>query len=141
MRGELGAIEADWPALRWSIGGVISLLVHVGIPALLARLRPLPEPLSSQPARAEGVVAMEAFAGALVAGAIVAAVVVGDLIVLQISWRQFARLPIGERLLLVAAVEAAFVWCAMVLPRRRRPLAAGMVLCGMMLLLHVAAHG
>lgn len=142
MRAELNAIDGDWAALWWSVGGAMSLVRHFGVRALVARLRPTPEAQHSmEKARAARAVVMEVLSGSLVAGAIAAAVVVADLIVLRISWQQLAHAPIGERLLLVATVEAAFIMCALALPRRRRPLAAGMVLCGMMLFVHVAAHG
>lgn len=142
MRAELTAIEGEWAALRWSIGGALSLIGYFGLRALVAHLRPPPE--AQRPPerpRAAGVVAMEMMSGAVVAAGIVAAVVVADLLVLRISWHQFAHAPIAERLLLVGAIEAAFVSGALALPRRRRPLAAGMLLCGMMLFVHVAAHG
>lgn len=105
---------------------------------LLDCLRPAAEP-NALP-RSSRAAAAELFSGALVAGGIVAAAIVADKIVLRLSWHEFSHLPVGERLLLVAAIEAAFIGSALALPRRRRPLAAGMVLGGMMLFVHVAVH-
>jgi hypothetical protein len=83
----------------------------------------------------------ELLSGVVVASIIVTIGVLVDLTFLHLSWGQFAQLPLADRLLLVAAIELVFLASVVALPRRRRPLATGIVLAGMTLLLHVATHG
>lgn len=83
---------------------------------------------------------VELLSGVAFAGGVLAIGVFAALIVMHVSWSQFAHGSLTDRTLLVVAIEGVCIASAIVLARRRRPLATGIMLGGLTLLVHFASY-
>ena len=142
MRGEMDEIPGDLAAALWALGSLTSLVTYFGTREVGARLRQR-FGVCAHPSnwRGLGLATAELVSGVALAGGVLGLAITTELTVLRMSWNEFARTPMTDRALLVAAVEVVLVAGAVMLPRRRRPLIAGIVLCGMTIAMHLAAHG
>jgi len=85
--------------------------------------------------------AIQLLSGVAFAGGVLALGVLAALTVMHVSWSQFAHGSLTDRSLVVAAIEVVCIAAAITLARRRRPLATGIMLGGLTLLIHFASYG
>lgn len=147
MLRELDFIESDWAALLWALGSTTAIFRHCVPRELKARVGKLfaqqGEPiLKNIGKQAAGVVS-----GAVIAAGVLVACAFGLVRVslfLFPSW-DVERTPWAQWLTVIAIPETIFIVAAFALWRRRRSMAAGIVLSAIMLfthfVIHVATHG
>jgi cytochrome bd-type quinol oxidase subunit 2 len=138
MLRELDFIESDWAALLWALGSTTAIFTHCAR-ALRARLgkqdRQKERPMAnSNGKRAAGIAAGIAIAAVLVVSALS---VVHLLFHFVPAWD---LRPMPWLMAAVVILEAIFVFAAVTLWRKRRPMAVGILLSAVLVVTHVIIH-
>jgi hypothetical protein len=145
MLRELDFIESDWAALLWALGSTTAIFRHClprGLKAWFGKLFVQQGELKNIGKQAAGVVS-----GAVIAVGILAVSAFG-LVRLSLflfpTW-DVGRVPWAQWLAVIAIPETIFIVAALALWRKRRSMAAGIVLSAIVLfthfIVHVATHG
>jgi hypothetical protein len=129
MLRELDFIEGEWSALRWALGSTAALCRHS-----LWRYEKamLPKRI------AKGLLAL--LAGIAGAAAFLAVCVAAFSGLLHASWFDPAGQKLADRLLIVAVPEAVYLVGAIAMWRRRKTVALGILLSGVVLITHAIIH-
>jgi hypothetical protein len=145
MLRELDFIESDWAALLWALGSTTAIFRHCmprGLKAWFGKLFVPQGELKNIGKQAAGVVS-----GAIIAVGILAVSAFGLArlsLFLFPTW-DVERVPLAQWLVVIAIPETIFILAALALWRKRRSMAAGIVLSAIVLfthfIVHVATHG
>jgi hypothetical protein len=138
MLRELDFIESDWAALFWALGSTAALLRHAanGWGARLRSKLQKEADMNSTGKKAMGV-GLGAFSALMLAGCAFA--------ILRIAAILFPGLHLEHSdwafwLVVIIVPEAIFVAAAVMLWRKRGPVAAGILTLGLVLALHLGVH-
>jgi hypothetical protein len=143
MVRELDFVESDWSALLWALGSTTALFRH----SVPRRFRALLEKRLGA-ARGERVknirkITTGIFFGVVIATAVLTVSFIGLLQTASLlfpEWRA-GHIRIVEWLAIVGVPEAAFMATAQALWRRKRFMAAGVLLAAIALMTHAIIHG
>jgi hypothetical protein len=138
MLRELDFIESDWAALFWALGSTAALLRHAanGRGARLRSKLQKEADMNSTGKKAMGV-GLGAFSALMLAGCAFA--------VLRIAAILFPAMHLEHAgwafwLVVVLVPETIFIAAAVMLWRKRGPVAAGVLTIGLMMALHIGVH-
>jgi hypothetical protein len=138
MLRELDFIAGDWAALFWAFGSTAALCRH----SVTSRLRRVGDwrfnetfQIKRIAKKTSGIVS-----GVVIAGAVLTLCVVILLGLIRLaSWQQ-ANGRLADRLLVVVIPETIYVVSVITLWRRRKLVAVGILLAGVILITHAAIH-
>jgi hypothetical protein len=129
MLRELDFIEGEWPAVLWTLGSSAALCRHS-----LWRY----EKALSLKRIAKGMLAvLTGIAGSAAFLAICVAAFFG---LLHTSWFDPVGQKFADRLLIVAVPESVYLACAIAMWRRKKTVALGILLSGVILITHAIIH-
>jgi hypothetical protein len=133
MLREMDFVESDWPALLWALGST-RVLCRL---AFAERMKSWHEAqsLKEMAKRMPGMLA-----GVAVAGAVLTVCVLAWSNLTRASWFEPALGKLADRMLWLIVPEAVYVASAAALWQRRRPIAAGILTAGVILLTHTIVH-
>ena len=138
MLRELDFIERDWAALLWAFGSTAALCRY----SVTSQLRSLGDRRSEEVFQLKGIAKKTTgiVSGVVVAGTVLA-LCVGILIGLIrfASWQQ-ASGRLADRLLIVVIPETIYAVGIITLWRRRKTVALGILLAGMIIMTHEVIH-
>ncbi len=143
MLRELDFVESDWGALLWALGSLTALFRH-SVP------RQLRAGLEKRFGTAQRVTLKDIrkITAGMLLGVVIASVVLTISLLGLLSAEQvlFPEWHVGharfaEWLAFVAIPESVFMAAAVLLWRRKRSMAAGILLAAMMLMTHAIIHG
>jgi hypothetical protein len=136
MLRETDFVENDWSALRWALGSMAALCrtsVSVELRALDRECREL-----SVKRIAQGTLPLlSGVAAALIFLSICVAIFSA---LLRASWFEPAQQRLVDRLLIVAVPETVYLAGVLVLWRRRKTIAVGILGSGVLLIVHAIIH-
>jgi hypothetical protein len=143
MLRELDFVESDWGALLWALGSVTALFRHSVPRQLRAGLEKRLG--STQGATLKNIKKMtaEMLLGVVIASVVLTISLLGLLSAAQVLFPEWhaGHTRFAQWLAFVVVPEAVFMAAAVVLWRRKRSMAAGILLAAMMLMTHAIIHG
>lgn len=134
MLGELASIDDDWEAIRWSLGSVTALVRSIGAHQLAAATARLTF-------RRVRRTTLWLLSGTISASALMALCLLVLANLPHMSWRNVVFAPAVDRATVVAGLEAICFALATAFRHRHRSAAAGALVAGTVLLLHVVTYG
>jgi hypothetical protein len=138
MLREIDFIESDWPALCWALGGVTVLCRHALSRRMNATFRRVFNDVRSLKGIAKRTPAV--LAGVAVAGVVLSMCLLLLSSLTRAPWFEPAMGKLADRTLFVIVPEAAYLASAAALWQRRRPVAAGILAAGAILMTHAIVH-
>jgi hypothetical protein len=129
MLRELDFIEGEWPAVLWALGSTTALCRH--------SLWRYEKALSLKRIAKETLAVVSGIAGA---AAFLGICVAAFSALLHASWFDPAGQKFADRLLIVAVPEAVYLAGAAAMWRRKKTVALGILLCGVILITHAIIH-
>ena len=138
MLRELDFIQGDWAALFWAFGSTAALCRH----SVTSRLRALGDRHFTETFQIQRIAKKTT---GIVSGIVVAGTVLALCVGILIGLIQFASLQqengrLADRLLVVVIPETLYVVGIITLWRRRKSVALGILLAGMILVTHAIIH-
>jgi hypothetical protein len=138
MLRELDFVQSDWSALRWAVGGATVLCKHTVSQRMNASFRRVFNDARSLKGIAKATPAV--LAGVAVAGVVLSMCVLLLSSLTHAPWFQPTMGKLADRTLFVVVPEAVYVTSAAALWQRRRPVAAGILAAGAILMTHAIVH-
>jgi len=138
MLREMDFVQSDWPALRWALGGATVLCKHALSQRINANLLRVFNDARSLKRIAKRTPAV--LAGVAVAGVVLSVCVLLLSSLTRASWFEPSLRKLADRMLVVIVPEAVYIAGAAALWQRRRPVAAGMLAAGAILMTHAIVH-
>lgn len=142
MLAELDFIEGDWAALRWSLGSTTALLRHSVPHQLRTILEKRFGPSERMLLKNLGMKTIGILSGMAMACGVLIICVLGLFYLMPMlfpEW-QLERTPLVELLTVIVIPEAIFIAVAIVLWRKKRPVATGLLLAALTFITHVVIH-
>jgi hypothetical protein len=142
MLRELDFVESNWGALLWALGSTTALFRHSVPRQLRARLEKRFGTAQGEMPKNIRKMTAGMLSGVLIAGAVLTVSLVG---LLQAAPVFFPEWHVGHArfmqwLAIIGIPEAVFTVTAVVLWRKKRPMAAGILLAAMILITHMIVH-
>lgn len=147
MLRELDFIESDWASLWWALGGTTAILQHSIALGARAWVTKHLDQWGELTLRTVGKKAAGLASGVAVSAGVLAFSTVGLARLSSIVFpaAQFERMPWAQSLSIIVIPETSFVIAILMLWRKRRDMARGIVLGAVALVFHlimyVTAHG
>lgn len=135
---EVDFVESDWSALSWALGCTSALCRHSISQQLGKYLRKSSREAQSLKRAAERVPAV--ILGIAAAGAVLAVCILALSTLMHASWFDPGLARLADRLLFVVLPEAMYVAGAVLLWRRRKSVALGILAAGAILMAHAVVH-
>jgi hypothetical protein len=138
MLRELDFIEGDWAALFWAFGSTAALCRH----SVTSRLRTLSDRRFNETFQLKKIAKKTTgiLSGVVVAGTVLV-LCVGILIgLIRFALLQQENGRLADRLLIVVIPETLYLVAVITLWRRRKSVALGILLAGMILVTHAVIH-
>jgi len=129
MLRELDFIEGEWAALFWALGSTIALCRH--------SIWRYQKAMSLKRIAKDVLAILVGIAGST---AFLAVCVAAFSALLHASWFDPAEQRLADRLLIVAIPESMYLAGAIIMWRRRRTIALGILLSGAILITHAIIH-
>lgn len=142
MLREVDFVESDWGALRWALGSVTALFRHSVLRQLRAQLEKRFG--TTQGARLKNIrkMAVGMLWGVVIASVVLTISLLGFLPAAPVlfPWLHVEHARFEEWLAFVGIPEGFFAASVIVLWRKKRSMAAGILLAAMMLMTHAIVH-
>jgi hypothetical protein len=139
---ELDFIEGDWAALLWALGSTTALLRHSVPHQMRTKLEKRFGPSERMLLRNLGKKTIGILSGMVIASGVLTLCVLGLFYVAPLlfpEW-QLERTPFVELLTVIVIPETIFIAVAIALWRKKRPVAAGLLLAAITFITHVIIH-
>jgi hypothetical protein len=142
MLGELDFVESDWAAQLWALGSTAALLRHSVRHQMRTELEKRFGPSARLLLKNLGKKAIGILSGVVIASGVLTICVLGLFYVVPMLFpaRQVEREPFVEFLTVIVIPETVFIAVAIALWRKKKPMAAGLLLAAMTFITHVVIH-